>query len=125
MDDGMDATRKGSTAIRVYCLPVEREVIALAASEVGLSTSTYLRRLGLDYKPRSMIELDAIDTMLTVSADAGRLGGLLKMFLTDDQRLKKFAPNDVRPLIQKALEKIGETQHEIRVIAETVLKARA
>lgn len=117
------ATRKGSTAIRVYCLPAERETIGANAAAVGMSVSTYLRRVGLNYQPRGMVDLDQVEAMLRVSADAGRLGGLLKMWLTDDMRMASFG-RDMRPEITAAVAKIGETQAEIQAIAQTVLRAR-
>lgn len=125
MDKTTTPKRVRVEPIKVCCTSTEREVILAGAEGVGLTASAYLRRLGLGYRPPSIVELEAVDTMLTISADAGRLGGLLKMFLADDQRLKKFAPTDMRPVIQKALVKIGEAQTELRAVAETVLKARA
>lgn len=110
--------------IRVCCTAVERETIKAQAEAVGLSASAYLRRVGLGYKPRSMIDVERVAAMLDVAGDAGRLGGLLKMWLTDDERLATFKPRDMRPVIAEVLKRIGDTQIEIRAVAETVLKAR-
>jgi hypothetical protein len=120
----VDATRKASTVIRVYCLPWEHEAIVAGSTTVGLSVSTYLRRLGLGYTPKSMVDLDQVEIMLRISADAGRLGGLLKLWLTDDEKMAAFKGRDMRPVILEALAKIRDAQTEIRHVAETVLKAR-
>ena len=118
------ATRKGSTAIRVYCTPAEHEALTRAATRTGMSVSMYLRRVGLGYQPRSMIELDRVEAMLKVSADAGRLGGLLKLWLTDDAKLARFKGRDLRPVIVAALAEVAAAQAKIREIAATVLKTR-
>lgn len=124
MEDAKPKPRRELPAIKVRVSEIEREIIIATAESVGLSVSAYLRRLGLGYQPKSMVDLQRVEAMLKVAGDAGRLGGLLKMWLADDQRLKTFAPVDMRPKIQQALAKIGEAQTEIRAIAETVLKAR-
>lgn len=116
--------RRELPAIKVRVSETEREMIVAAAQSVGLSVSSYLRRLGLGYQPKSMIDLQKVEAMMRVSADAGRLGGLLKMWLTDDERMAAFKGRDLRPVILEALAKIGDAQTEIRHVAEAVLKAR-
>lgn len=46
-------TRKGSTPIKVYCLPEEKQQIEANAAATGLSTSAYLLKVGLGYRVRS------------------------------------------------------------------------
>ena len=125
MDDASEQPRRRTPPIPVWCSPAEREVILASAQEAGMSASSYLRRLGLGYAPRSMIDFEKVEAMLKVAADAGRMGGLLKMWLTDDKRMTAFDGRDMRPVILEVLRKIGEAQTEIRFIAEAVVKARA
>lgn len=123
MNATQERPRRRVPPIPVWCSEAEREAIVAGAQQVGLSASAYLRRLGLGYTPKSMVDIEQVQAMLKVAGDAGRIGGLLKMWLTDDERLKSF-DGDMRPAIQAALMRIGETQVEIHAIAETVLKAR-
>lgn len=89
-----------------------------------MSVSAYLRCIGLGYQPRGMVDLEQVQALLKVSADAGRLGGLLKMWLTDDVRLEGFGARDMRAEIAARLAEVGETQRALRAIVQTVLKAR-
>ena len=63
--------------------PGERERITALAKAAGLSLSAYLRSCALGYEPRSVFDLQAARDMLKVNGDLGRLGGLLKMRLSE------------------------------------------
>ena len=45
-----------------------------------------MRELALGYEPGSVVDQMAIRELMGASADLGRLGGLLKMWLTNDER---------------------------------------
>ena len=68
-------------AIRVT--PAERAAIEAGAERVQMSTAGYLRTLGLGHNPPSKVDLRAIHELGRLRADLGRLGGLLKLWLTD------------------------------------------
>ncbi|VTU46113.1 Relaxosome protein (plasmid) [Variovorax sp. SRS16] len=104
------ATRKGSTALNVYCLPEEHQAIHVRAAQSGLSTSAYLRQLGLGYQPKSVYDLDQVEVLARVNADQARLGNLLKMWLADDARLKRFDEAQMRATIVLAMERIQACQ---------------
>lgn len=76
--------RRDLSAIRVYCTPEEKESIKEMASQAGLPVSEYLRRLGLLYRPTSVMDYQKVDDLLKVAADMGRLGGLLKWWLSGE-----------------------------------------
>ncbi len=78
---------KGKNTIKIYCKPNERAEIARSARETGISLSAYARTLALGRSPVTIVELDELKKVMRVHADLGRLGGLLKMFLTNDERL--------------------------------------
>ena len=69
------------TAIRVTA--AERAAIEAGAERVQMSTAAYLRALGLGHDPPSKVDLRAIHELGRLRADLGRLGGLLKLWLTD------------------------------------------
>lgn len=113
-------TRKGSPPIKVYCLPEERRRIEGIAQTAGLSLSAYLLAVGQGYPVSNVTDLQAVRDMLRVNGDLGRLGGLLKLWLTDDARTRDFSPS----LIRAVLGKIEATQDQISRIAESVVRPR-
>jgi hypothetical protein len=80
---GASQSRKRKAALRAWVTPEERAEIEARAEAAGLSLSAYLRVLGLGHEPRSMLDQDAVLTLAKVNADQGRLGGLLKLWLSE------------------------------------------
>jgi hypothetical protein len=46
--------------------------------------STYLMRVGLGYPVKSVLDNKRVEELCRINGDLGRLGGLLKLWLTDD-----------------------------------------
>jgi hypothetical protein len=82
MDAKKGKTRKESTPIKVWVTPEEKASIAAKADAHCLSSSGYLRRLGLALPVESTIDQRAILDLVRSNADLGRFGGLIKMWLT-------------------------------------------
>ena len=74
--------------VGVWALPEEKTAIDEHARRHGLSTSNYLLRLGLGFEPQSTLDAEAVRTLAKVNGDQGRLGGLLKLLLTNDDKLR-------------------------------------
>ncbi len=92
--------REQNKALKVLVTPAERAEIAKRAGAVRLPVSSYLRELGLGYRPKSTLDHEAVLALLKVNADQGRLGGLLKLWLTT--RAGDGAPvGSVRALLHK------------------------
>lgn len=102
-------TRKHGRHLRVPVLPDEESEIKLNASKAGLSVAEYLRRLGLGYSIQSNVCKDAILELSKINADLGRLGGLLKLWLTNDERVSNFTYKTIKGLLIR----IGQTQNEM------------
>lgn len=79
--------RRSSPHIKVWLLPSEKAAIQAKASAHTLSDSAYLRTLGLDMPIRSTVDQEAIQELAKINGDLGRLGGLLKMWLTNRERV--------------------------------------
>ena len=95
--------------LKVYVTEAEREQILQLAALTRLSTSAYLRRLGLGYTPLSTLDHQAVLALAKAAADQGRLGGLLKLWLSG--RPGAGAPTtDVRRLLHQ----IEAAQEELR-----------
>src|SRR5436305_431567 len=96
--------------LRVPVLLAEKTAIQQHAVNCGLSVSAYLRNLGLHYKPKSIVDADAVMELVKVNGDLGRLGGLLKMWLTNDERLTFLGKEQVVVRINGLLDEIQSTQ---------------
>ena len=84
----------------------EREVIQQRAAAASLSVSAYLRAAGMGATFRSAASShEQVAALAKVNADQGRLGGLLKLWLSERPG-REAAARDVRAL----LDRISETQ---------------
>lgn len=108
--DHKRATRKGSPHLTVYCLPEEKEQISQNAKNVGLSTSAYLLSVGIGYEIKSILDSQLVGDLVKVNADLGRLGGLLKLWLTDDKKLAAAGHSLTEGTVRTLLKRIEETQ---------------
>lgn len=76
------STRDRQRPLKVWVSPEERQVIEARAKASGLAVSAYLRTAGLGIEPKSVFDQDAILALVKAHADQGRLGGLLKWWLS-------------------------------------------
>ena len=81
-------SRQRVQLILVRVLPSEKEEIKTRAKACGMSVACYLRTLGLNHRPKAVLDAKAVMELARVNGDLGRLGGLLKMLLTNNERLK-------------------------------------
>jgi hypothetical protein len=75
-----------------------------------LSVSRYLRDVGMGYEPQSVIDAELVRQLSKINGDQGRLGGLLKLWLTNDDRLYRDQPERLRRVIVGALDRIADLQ---------------
>ncbi len=125
MDEDRTPTRKGSPAIKVRVLPDEKATIEALAQSTGLSASSYLRIVGLGYQPRSVLDLERVRDLVRINGDLGRLGGLLKLWLSDDARLAEFGPDKIQRIIRGVLMKIEGHQEQLDTVTKAVLRVRS
>ncbi|HRB21400.1 MAG TPA: conjugal transfer transcriptional regulator TraJ [Nitrosomonas sp.] len=92
--------------LRVPVLPIEEAEIKSKATNAGLPVAEYLRNLGLGYQVPSFIDNRKVDALLKINADLGRLGGLIKLWLTNDKRTRLIG----KPQLQLTLDSIRNTQ---------------
>ncbi len=110
MDNEVKATRKGSTPIKVWCLPEEKASIEENARKAGMSVSMYLRNVGMGYRIKGVIDAELVLKLAKINGDQGRLGGLLKLWLTNSQKLSSQDPEQMRRVIHGVLERIVTMQ---------------
>ena len=114
-------TRKGSPPIKVYCLPEERRQIEANANAAGLSLSTYLLNVGIGYQIRGIVDHKQVEELARINGDLGRLGGLLKLWLTDDQHTAEFGKATIRAVLSR----IEATQNQMVELMKTVITPKA
>lgn len=114
-------TRKAYPPIKVYCLPSEREAIADNARAAGKSLSNFLLNVGQGYRVQGITDYERVRELARINGDLGRLGGLLKLWLTDDVRTAAFGAETVHRL----LERIEATQAEMAEVMKSIVRPRA
>jgi len=72
------------TALRAYLTPEEYQAVKTKASQARLSVSAYVKAICLGHELKSAADQEAILALLKVKADLGRLGGLLKLGLSEN-----------------------------------------
>jgi len=115
------ATRKNSTPIKVYCLPEERALIEQNAAAAGLSLSAFLLAVGQGYEVHGITDYERVRELARINGDLGRLGGLLKLWLTDDVRTAKFGEATILAL----LDRIDATRDEMGRVMQSIVRPRA
>ena len=102
-------------------LPDEEAGIKRMAAYTGLPVAVYLRRVGLGYPVPSILDHKGVEELARINGDLSRLGGLLKLWLTDDPRVAQYGSR----LIHALLSKIENTQDEMLGVMQTVVMPRA
>jgi len=115
-----NATRKGSPPVKVYCLPDEKTQLEEAAKAVGMSVSAYLLNVGMGYQVPGILDNKRVEELARINGDLGRLGGLLKLWLTDDVRTLQFGEATILALLSR----IGSTQDRMHEVMQEVVTSR-
>lgn len=108
--------RSMNRRIKVALSEAERVDLERRAAATGLPVAVYLRNVGLGHEPASLFDQDAIGALVRLHADQGRLGGLLKQWLTT--RRGEGAPaREVRTVLQQ----IEQLQKQLQAIVQKVV----
>ena len=121
MNKRAPTNRKDYQPIKVYCYPDERQTIEQQAHSTGLSKSSYLLRVGMGYPIRSIVDHHQVEELVKINGDLGRLGGLLKLWLSNE---KSVGGIDART-IRDTLKKIDRTQDQMLALMQRVLRPQA
>lgn len=103
-------TRKGSNPIKVWVLPDEKALIEAQAKACALSASAYLRQVGMGMPVKGVMDHQAVIELAKINGDLGRLGGLLKLWLTNDEKLALYDRAQLSQTILGVLEQIQVLQ---------------
>lgn len=121
METSRKLTRKGSPPIKVYCLPEERTGIEANARLARMSVARYLREVGQGYVLKSAVDFEAVGKLAQINGDLGRLGGLLKLWLTKDPRTAAFSSSTIEALLQR----IAAQQEELGRVMGNIVRPRS
>ncbi|MCS6730655.1 conjugal transfer transcriptional regulator TraJ, partial [Proteus mirabilis] len=77
---------KRSHHLRVPVFNDEKEIIESMARSTGMSVARYLREVGQGYQVTGIVDYEQVRELAKINGDLGRLGGLLKLWLTNDER---------------------------------------
>jgi hypothetical protein len=93
-------SRDRQRPFKVFVDPSERAFITESARIAGMSVSMYLRTVGMHGRPKNMLDLDAVREIIRVHGDLGRLGGLLKLWLSEQSEVGASSV-EVRAVLHK------------------------
>ena len=105
--------KKRTVCLQSYITADEYGQIVDISQQCGLSVSELTRRVLLGQEISSKIDRQAFIDLLHVRADLGRLGGLLKLWLSDDTKAKGYTSN-----VRSVLHEIEARQAEMKPLIE-------
>lgn len=120
MDDKEEHGRRRRQHLRVPVFPEEKDEIEMNAKRAGVSVARYLRDVGQGYQVKGVMDYEYVRELVRVNGDLGRLGGLLKLWLTDDRRTARFGDAIIRALLGR----IEATQNEMSQLMKSVVQPR-
>lgn len=101
----------------------EYQEITQKASNFGLTISRYLRDLSLNYPITCIADQKTAHNLLQIAGDLGRLGGLFKLWLMNNEKDKpNFSENRTYNDIEEVLSKILELQDVMKQQALKIIK---
>lgn len=106
--------------MRVPVLPDEELEVKRLAASAGLPVAAYLRNVGLGYRVSGILDNKRVEELARINGDLGRLGGLLKLWLTDDARTATFGESTIRAVLAK----IEDTQAEMHDVMRSIVLPR-
>ena len=84
----------------------------------GVSTASFVRAVALGEKLKVVSDQRAVLELIRLRADMGRLGGLLKLWLTNEERFDKERSELSVADVRDVLHRIEATEEQIREVVE-------
>jgi len=101
----------------------EFEKIKSKSKYLGISSSEYLRNLALNYPIKSVVDQVALDELIKAKADLGRVGGLFKKWLSNDENVKaKLGSKSYKEVVQ-IVEQLEQKEEVLLVCAKKLVKS--
>lgn len=109
MSEDKKPKRIRQKVIQVVVTEAEKKQIEDSATQGKLSASQYLRDLGLGYQPKTLVDVMALDELRKVKGDMNKIGGLLKVLMTNEN----IDPKEFRSTVNGLLLDFSKNQHTI------------
>jgi hypothetical protein len=120
-NDKMQSTRKNGKHLRVPVLHEEEAAIKQNAEAAGQTVAAYLRNVGMGYQIKGIVDNNEVEKLAKINGDLGRLGGLLKLWLTNDERTAHFNEATIRAVLSR----IVDTQDKMVDVMGSIVRPRA
>ena len=111
----MSEARDRINRFKVAVSADERAAISANAKAAGLSVSAYLRAVGLGYEVRSVLDHEHVAEIKRARGDLGRVGGLLKVWLSQRPG-EGAAVEDVRSLLNQIEAAQVDVREKVRAL---------
>lgn len=110
-------------AISIRVTEAELEKLHTQAKSCSMTLSNYLRSIGLNYPINSIVDQMALSELMKAKGDLGRMGGLLKMWLTNNDKKQATATLGSHSYfsIDHLVDDIEKKQEELLQIARKLL----
>ena len=119
-------SRKRQAHIMIRVSEEEKVRIRQKAAMAGYPhrTGTYIRKAVLNYPLHSLVDQYAVDQLLQAKADLGRLGGLFKLWLTENEDFKVSAKIGERSYedVEQLVKELEANAKELIEIAKKLMK---
>jgi hypothetical protein len=119
-DAKKEKTRRESTPIKVWVTTAEKAAIAEKATAHSMSISRYLRALGLALPIQCTVDQRAMLDLLKINADLGRLGGLIKLWLTTNESSQSANAQVMQIKLDRTLNEISALQKKMKERVEAL-----
>lgn len=103
--------QKRRQQIHVPVFPWEKKGIEDQAKRAGMKVARYLREVGLGHTFKGVLDYEQVRELAKINGDLGRIGGLLKLWLTNDERTAKFGESTINAVLARIVanqEKMAE-----------------
>ena len=110
--------RQRTDRVHVRLTPDETRVVQANAGNTGLSPAGLMRTLAVGHQPISVIDSKHIIKLIRLHADLGRNGGLLKLWLSEDQSITLHHRREINQLRDTML----ANQTEMRTVIDNIIK---
>lgn len=119
--DAKPTAGKRKHHLRVPVFPDEKNLIEEQAQRAGMSVARFLREVGQGYRVGGVVDYEQVRELARINGDLGRLGGLLKLWLTNDERAAQFGEATIRAVLSR----IEATQDQMGQVMLNVVMPRA
>ncbi|MHB8283889.1 MAG: plasmid mobilization protein [Caulobacteraceae bacterium] len=115
--------RAARIRLQVCVSPQEAQVIEDAAKSANMSVSAYLRAVGIGFQPTAAVDQDEAEKLNHLSSNLGRLGGLLKLWVSNGPRPERYSPSEFREAVNGLIDQVRANQRVMSGTSKRLMRA--